>query len=57
MKILKPIQSGLFLIFANGKSIQDGMQTLVYTQNSNFGQFLPLFGHFWSKPGNFPGKR
>ena len=55
-KILKSVQLGLIVIFANEKSILDGTQMFVYSQNSNFGKFLPYFSQFWSKPGNFPGK-
>ena len=55
-KILKTIELGPIVIFANGKSFLDGTQMLVYSQNWNFGQFLQHFSPFWSQPGNFPGK-
>ena len=55
-KILKTIELGPKVIFVNGKSFLGGTQMFVYSQNSNFGKVLPYFGHFWSKPGNFPGK-
>ena len=49
-KILKSIHLGLIVIFENGKSFLDVTQMFVYSQNSNFGKFLPYFSQFWSKP-------
>ena len=57
ISIWKLFNWGQMPVFADGKSFLDCMQMLVYSKNSNFGQFWPDLSQFWAIPGNFPGKQ
>ena len=56
-KITKPDQIGqIFLILQMVKAL-DGIQMLIHSKRSNFGQFWPYFSQFLVKTRKFPGKQ